>query len=84
VLRPAATLLSLFIVAPLVAYAQNGGSPFDNGFTAIQILFTGTVARVASLVAIVIGGYQFVHGNHIAVRRTHGQGPQNEHVERPL
>lgn len=37
VLRPAATLLSLFIVAPLVVYAQNGGSPLDNGFAAIQI-----------------------------------------------
>ena len=61
-LRPAATLLSFFIVAPLVAHAQNSGSPFDNGFTAIQMLFTGTVARVASLVAIVIGGYQFAHG----------------------
>ena len=61
-LRPAATLLSFLLVAPLVAHAQNGGSPFDNGFTAIQMLFTGTVARVASLVAIVIGGYQFAHG----------------------
>jgi type IV secretory pathway VirB2 component (pilin) len=39
-----------------------GGSPFDTGFTAIQTLFTGTVAKVASLVAIVIGGYGFAHG----------------------
>ena len=38
------------------------GSPFDNGFTALQTLFTGTVAKVASLIAIVIGGYQFAHG----------------------
>lgn len=37
-------------------------SPFDTGFTAIQTLFTGTVAKVASLIAIVIGGYQFAHG----------------------
>src|SRR5438552_557155 len=35
---------------------------FDNGFTALQTLFTGTVAKVASLIAIVIGGYQFAHG----------------------
>jgi type IV secretory pathway VirB2 component (pilin) len=29
---------------------------------AIQTLFTGTIAKVASLVAIVIGGYGFAHG----------------------
>jgi type IV secretion system protein VirB2 len=32
------------------------------GFTSIQTLFTGTIAKVASLVAIVIGGYGFAHG----------------------
>ena len=52
------TLLSLM---PVAALAQ-GGSPFDTGFTAIQSLFTGTIAKVASLVAIVIGGYGFAHG----------------------
>ena len=30
--------------------------------TAMQTLFTGTVAKVASLIAIVVGGYQFAHG----------------------
>jgi len=44
---------------PVAAHAQ--GSPFDNGFTALQTLFTGTIAKVASLIAIV-GGYQFAHG----------------------
>ena len=44
----------------LRALAQ--GSPFDTGFNAIQSLFTGTIAKVASLVAIVIGGYGFAHG----------------------
>jgi type IV secretory pathway VirB2 component (pilin) len=48
------------LVAPVVAMAQ--GSPFDTGFNAIQALFTGTIAKVASLVAIVIGGYGFAHG----------------------
>ena len=42
--------------------ASAGRSPFDTGFTAIQSLFTGTIAKVASLVAIVIGGYGFAHG----------------------
>jgi len=29
----------------------------------MQTLFTGTVAKVASLIAIVVGGYQFAHGD---------------------
>jgi type IV secretory pathway VirB2 component (pilin) len=57
------SISGLFIVLlfPALAYAQSG-SPFDTGFTAIQTLFTGTIAKVASLVAIVIGGYGFAHG----------------------
>ena len=58
--RPAAGLLVLLCVMPVAALAQ--GSPFDTGFNAIQSLFTGTIAKVASLVAIVIGGYGFAHG----------------------
>ena len=50
------------LVIPLAAHAQSGSSPFDSGFTSIQNLFTGTIAKVASLVAIVIGGYGFAHG----------------------
>lgn len=59
--RPTTTLFLVVLIAPLAAHAQ-GGSPFDTGFTAIQTLFTGTIAKVASLVAIVIGGYAFAHG----------------------
>ena len=58
--KPALVVLSVLILAPLAAHAQ--GSPFDTGFNAIQGLFTGTIAKVASLVAIVIGGYGFAHG----------------------
>ena len=47
-------LFALLLLVPLAAQAQ--GSPFDTGFNAIQSLFTGTIAKVASLVAIVIGG----------------------------
>jgi type IV secretion system protein VirB2 len=60
---PAKTALlavTLLFSVPGLAYAQ--GSPFDAGFNAIQSLFTGTIAKVASLVAIVIGGYGFAHG----------------------
>ena len=58
--RPTAALVALLLVMPVAALAQ--GSPFDTGFNAIQSLFTGTIAKVASLVAIVIGGYGFAHG----------------------
>jgi type IV secretory pathway VirB2 component (pilin) len=57
--RPIAAL-SILLVMPVVALAQ--ASPFDTGLNALQTLFTGTVAKVASLVAIVIGGYSFAHG----------------------
>jgi type IV secretory pathway VirB2 component (pilin) len=58
--RPTAALLALLFVMPMAALAQ--GSPFDTGFNSLQTLFTGTVAKVASLIAIVIGGYSFAHG----------------------
>jgi type IV secretory pathway VirB2 component (pilin) len=58
--RATAAVLTLLLVLPAAALAQ--GSPFDTGFNAIQALFTGTIAKVASLVAIVIGGYGFAHG----------------------
>ena len=49
------------VLLPELLLAQSG-SPFDTGFTNLQNLFTGTVAKVASLIAIVIGGYEFAHG----------------------
>jgi type IV secretion system protein VirB2 len=61
-MRPTVTLASLIVIVPAVAFAQSGGTPFDTGFTALQNLFTGTIAKVASLIAIVVGGYQFAHG----------------------
>jgi type IV secretory pathway VirB2 component (pilin) len=61
-MRRAFTLVTFLLIVPAVAFAQAGGTPFDTGFTAIQTLFTGTIAKVASLVAIVIGGYGFAHG----------------------
>jgi type IV secretory pathway VirB2 component (pilin) len=57
---PTVVILALLFLVPMAAMAQ--GSPFDTGFNAIQSLFTGTIAKVASLVAIVIGGYGFAHG----------------------
>ena len=59
--RQSVTLFTAFVLFPALALAQSG-SPFDTGFTNLQTLFTGTIAKVASLIAIVIGGYQFAHG----------------------
>ena len=53
-IRQPLTLFFLLVLFPAFALAQS--SPFDTGFTALQTLFTGTVAKVASLIAIVIGG----------------------------
>jgi type IV secretory pathway VirB2 component (pilin) len=52
--RQAAPIVLTLLFLPIAAYAQSG-SPFDTGFTALQTLFTGTIAKVASLIAIVIG-----------------------------
>jgi type IV secretion system protein VirB2 len=60
-IRPFLSLFTLLIVCPAFAHALSS-SPFDSGLTAMQTLFTGTVAKVASLIAIVVGGYQFAHG----------------------
>ena len=51
-------LLLCLSIYPLAAHA----SPFDTGISSIQTLFTGTIAKAASLIAIVIGGYTFAHG----------------------
>jgi type IV secretory pathway VirB2 component (pilin) len=58
--RPTTVVLSLFFLMPLAALAQ--GSPFDTGFNTIQSLFTGTIAKAARLIAVVIGGYDFAQG----------------------
>jgi len=48
-----AALLLCVLIFPLAAHA----SPFDSGISSIQTLFTGTISKAASLIAIVIGGY---------------------------
>jgi len=50
-----AALLLCVLIFPLAAHA----SPFDSGISSIQTLFTGTIAKAASLI---IGGYTFAHG----------------------
>ena len=56
--REAALLLCLFLL-PLVAHA----SPFDSGISNISDLFTGTLAKAGSLIAVVLGGLGFAFGD---------------------
>lgn len=44
--RQPLNLILIITVFPTIALAQAGGSPFDTGFTALQTLFTGTVAKI--------------------------------------
>ena len=53
-----AYILAVLLFTPLAAHA----TPFDSGISQVQTLFTGTIAKAASLIAIVIGGYAFAHG----------------------
>ena len=63
---------TLFLFLLLSATANAQGTPLDTGFTNLQNLFTGTVAKVGSLIAIVVGGYQFAHGEPGAKRALAG------------
>lgn len=54
-----ATIAALLMLSPIAAHA----SPFDSGITSLQTLFTGTIAKGAALIAIVIGGFGFAFGD---------------------
>jgi|ERR1051325_8865559 type IV secretory pathway VirB2 component (pilin) len=59
-----AAIMAAFVVAiALPAMAQAGGaSPWDNALQNMSGFFTGTFARVSSLIAVVFGGWQLMHG----------------------
>jgi type IV secretory pathway VirB2 component (pilin) len=72
--RNAGLIAFTLLLLPIAARAQSG-SPFDTGFTALQTLFTGTVEKVAGLIAIVVGGYGFAHGEPGAKKALAGVAP---------
>jgi type IV secretion system protein TrbC len=57
IIRSAIQVAALTSVRPL--FAQ---SPWENAVNALQISFTGPIARGLSLVAIVVGGLMFAFG----------------------
>ena len=61
-IRPA-IMAVVFLAIALPAMAQAGGaSPWDNALQSMSGFFTGTFARVSSLIAVVFGGWQLMHG----------------------
>lgn len=44
------------------AFAQVGGSPWENAVTVLRNSFTGPIATGLSLVAIVVGGLTYAYG----------------------
>ena len=56
---PAIILLGISL--PVMAQSV-GGSPWDNALQAMSAFFTGTFARVSSLIAVIFGGWQMMHG----------------------
>ena len=55
----AASIITVLALIPTAAHA----SPFDSGITSLQTLFTGTIAKAAALIAIVLGGFGFAFGD---------------------
>jgi type IV secretory pathway VirB2 component (pilin) len=53
---------SLLFLTALPVYAQASSDPWDNAVNVLKTAFTGTIATVLSLVAIVVGGLMFAYG----------------------
>lgn len=64
--------LALLLIVAVPVFAQGGGSPWENAVNVLQNAFTSTIARGLSLVAIVIGGLGFAHGEPGAKRNMSG------------
>ena len=65
-------VLVLLLATPAHALQISGGDPWDNAVGVLQQAFTSTIARGLSLVAIVIGGLGFAHGEPGAKRNMSG------------
>ena len=62
--------LMLIFAAP--AFAQAGGSPWENAVTVLRNSFTGPIAVGLSLVAIVLGGLTYAYGEGHSKRTVAG------------
>jgi len=55
-------IAGILLMAVVPAFAQAGGSPWENAVNALKTSFTGPIATGLSLVAIVVGGLTFAYG----------------------
>ena len=62
-LRLTRSYTSIMVTTLLLLTNVAHASPFDSGITNIQTLFTGTIAKAAALIAIVLGGWGFAFGD---------------------
>jgi type IV secretion system protein TrbC len=53
---------SFVMLSAASAFAQAGGSPWENAVLVLRNSFTGPIATGLSLVAIVVGGLTFAYG----------------------
>ena len=67
-----AQLLTLVLLWALPLFAQAASDPWSTSATRLQDVFTGTIAKALSLVAIVIGGLVFAYGEGGAKRTLAG------------
>jgi type IV secretory pathway VirB2 component (pilin) len=58
-LRRAAAIMAAAVVLAIPAFAA---SPWEDAVNALQVAFTGPIARGLSLVSIVVGGLMFAFG----------------------
>ena len=63
---------SLAALSLLSVPAYAADDPWTTGVTALQTLFTGTVAKGLSLVAIVVGGLMFAFGEGGSIKMMSG------------
>ena len=61
----------IFLLA-VPAFAQSGGSPWENAVNVLRNAFTGPIAVGLSLVAIVLGGLTYAYGEGHSKRTVAG------------
>src|ERR1039458_1571946 len=70
--KDAFTFGTCMVLVDKVFAHKGGGSPWTQAVQALPAAFTGPIATVLALVAIVVGGPMFVFGESAAQRRLAG------------
>jgi len=65
-------IIAIMLGFAVPAFAQAGGSPWENAVTVLRNSFTGPIAVGLSLVAIVLGGLTYAYGEGHSKRTVAG------------